>query len=122
MTRHQYFQTQRSPTALIVEILRPVGSLAESTVMAELDDVLDALAQSQLKNVVIDFRQTAYFGSSLLEALRTIWNRVHEQNGKMVLCQLSPVGLEILQVSKFDHLWPISETRPAAMEALQALV
>ncbi len=126
MTPQHYFQTELdqnssgSPT-LIVEILQPVGSLADTSVMEELDRILEQLQESDCHRVIVDFRETSYFGSSLLEALRLIWNKIRTRDGRMVLCRLSPVGKEILQVARFDHLWPITTDRTAAFNSLQAV-
>ncbi len=119
MTPRLFFHSHIEREALIVEIRQPVGSLAADEVMSELDLVVAELHQPQCRHVIIDFCQTAYFGSSLLEALRIIWNHVHAQSGRMVLCSVSPIGREILQVAKFDHLWPITTDRAAALQRLQ---
>lgn len=119
MTRGQFFKTRVESDVLIVEIRKPVGSLADRTVMLELDQVLADLRELASRKVVIDFCQVAYFGSSLLEALRLIWNEVHLGGGRMTVCNLSPVGKEILQVAKFDHLWPIVGTLDEALQGMQ---
>lgn len=119
MTRGQFFKTRVESETLIVEIRKPVGSLADKTVMQELDQVLADLRELGSRQVIIDFGQVAYFGSSLLEALRLIWNEVHLGGGRMTVCNVSPVGKEILQVAKFDHLWPIVETLNEALQGFQ---
>ena len=122
MSSQRFFATQTTPSALVIEIRQPVGSLADRQVMNELDQVLAELKQSALQNVIVDFCYVSYFGSSLLEALRTVWNQVHARGGHMVLCHLSPVGREILEIAKFDHLWPIEADPAAAQARLQAFV
>lgn len=114
-----YFRCVDDGSVLVVEVVRPVGSLAEEAVMQELDGIVAALAQRTTCKVLIDFKQTAYFGSSLLEGLRLIWTKVEEREGRMVLCNLSPVGKEIVQLAKFDTLWPICETRAEALALLK---
>jgi anti-anti-sigma regulatory factor len=81
--------------------------------------VLAELTDESAQRVLIDLCQTPYFGSALLEALRLIWNRVHAQQGRMVLCNASPVGREILELAKFDHLWPIVDDRDSALARLR---
>ena len=34
------------------------------------------------KKILIDFNQAAYFGSSLLEALRIIWTKIEHRDGR----------------------------------------
>lgn len=121
MTTRRFFQTDADHNALVVQILRPVGSLADDLVMSELDQVLADLQATDSQDVIVDFCETEYFGSSMLEALRLIWNRVHEHQGKMVLCRVSPIGREILEVARFHELWPIAHDRAAAQLLLQSM-
>lgn len=113
-----YFRCLDEGSALVIEVLRPVGSLAEQQVMHELEQIIARTADRQTCKIVVDFHQTSYFGSSMLEALRIIWTRIEDREGQMVLCNLSPVGMEIVQIAKFDHLWPICATRQEALAKL----
>ncbi len=119
MSLLRYFRCQPDGPILVVEILRPVGSLAEEAVMRELDDIIALTARQSTHKVVVDFQQTSYFGSSMLEALRIIWTKIEDEEGRMILCNLSPVGLEIVQIAKFDQLWPICNTREEALARLK---
>lgn len=110
MIRRQFLKAQRTPQALVVEILQPVGSLAEDSVLKEFEELQEELRASGLKAVFVDFHQVSYFGSSLLEALRILWKEVQALGGPMVLCNLSPVGREIIELAKFDQVWPIAES------------
>jgi anti-anti-sigma factor len=118
MTARQFFATRAEPSALEIEILRPVGSLADDAVLQELDLLLNELRTRQPRAVIINFRQVAYFGSSLLEALRVLWKEVQATGGRMVLCNLSPVGREIVELAKFDHVWSIVDTLAEARQRL----
>ncbi len=114
----QFFRCQQEGTVQVVQVLRPVGSLAEQDVMQELDQIIEATAGAPTCKIVVDFGQTPYFGSSMLEALRIIWTKIEDREGRMVLCNLSPVGTEIIQIAKFDHLWPIAATREEALRVV----
>ncbi len=114
-----YFRCLEEGSALVMEVLRPVGSLAEQDVMQELDQIVAITAKCPTCKIIVDFHQTTYFGSSMLEALRIIWSKIEDREGRMVLCNLSPVGMEIVQIAKFDHLWPICSTRAEALAKLQ---
>lgn len=119
MAEPKFFHCEPIGTVLVVDILRPVGSLAEQDVMQELDQVLLATESMPSCKILIDFNQAAYFGSSLLEALRIIWTKIEHREGRMMLCNLAPVGKEIVQIAKFDHLWPLCETRAEALELME---
>lgn len=114
----RFFQRVIEHGVCVLEIMQPVGSLADQELLAELEGILQQLRAGQERAVCIDFREIPYFGSSLLEALRIIWNELEPRSGRMALCRLSPIGCEIIQLTKFDHLWPLFNTRAEAIERL----
>ena len=118
MSERKYFASRLQEGALLVDVLKPVGSLADDAVLHELDLILQELNASGAKLVIVDFHQTAYFGSSLLESLRVIWRHLQPLDGQMALCNLSVVGREIIQLAKFDHVWPIANTVDEARRLL----
>jgi len=118
MTPRKFFATRSEPSALVVEVLQPVGSLADDTVLTELDLMLGELNSAAPKCVIVDFHQVTYFGSSLLEALRVLWRHIEPLGGRMALCNLSPVGREIIELAKFDHVWALCNTMEDAQQKL----
>lgn len=118
MTEPRFFATRREGSALVLEVLQPVGSLADDTVLRELDDILAEIGQSAAQAVIVDFHRIAYFGSSLLEALRVVWRHLQPLGGNIVLCNLSPVGREIIELAKFDQVWPITDSVADAQQKL----
>ncbi len=118
MPNHKAFQSECIEETLIVMPAGSVSSLAGEEVSSELDGLLDQLHQPGPKNVVIDFAKVAYFGTVMLGALRVIWRRVDDREGKMALCNLSEMGREILRVSGFDLLWPICASREEALREI----
>jgi anti-anti-sigma factor len=101
-------------------IVVPTGNLRELEFLrieAGAGDVL-ALANG-VKNVVLDFHKTDYYGSTALAFFVKLWKRVSRQNGRMAFCNVSDHEKEILQVTKLDHLWPICSSRNAALEAVK---
>jgi anti-anti-sigma factor len=115
------FTTRIEGPTLILEVHGPVSSLADDSLLKEVDGILAQLRQGRVQDVVVDFGQSPYFGSSMLETLRRVWNELNQRGGRMVVCNVSMVGSEILQVSKFDQLWPIVATRNDAEQKLKAM-
>jgi anti-anti-sigma factor len=81
--------------------------------------ILDLLNGTGIKNVVMDFHKTDYYGSSALAFFMKLWMRVRKQNGRMAFCNVSAYEKEILQITKLDHLWPICSSRIEALEAIR---
>ena len=119
MADHDIFSIERIGTTMLVEPLRNISSLAESDVKPELDSMLAALKDAELANIVVDFAAVSYFGSSMLEALRRLWNQIHDRTGGMALCNVSDIGREVLHVTRFDTLWTIYESRDEALASFQ---
>lgn len=119
MSSSKVFRVSTVDDVMVVELIGVVSSLADHSITRELDSVRERLRSGAFTAVVIDLGQVAYFGSSMLEAIRTLWNELIPRNGKLVLCNASEVGREIVQVAKFDHLWPLVETRDQALQLLK---
>jgi anti-anti-sigma factor len=120
MNSSKVFRISSVENILIVELAGVVSSLADDSITRELDAVRERLRQGNFQSVVVDLGQVAYFGSSMLEAIRAVWNDLIPKKGRLVLCNASEIGREILQIAKFDHLWPLVDTREAAIRSLKS--
>ena len=114
------FGLRQDGDVAIVVLRHDVGSLTDADVLTEVEGLLQRLDTVEVRGVVIDFGKVEYFGSTLLEALLRVWHKVHPDGKTMALCRVKPVGLEILDVSKFNTLWPICGSRREAAEAVRA--
>ena len=114
----QIFSVARDGDVLVVTVLCSVSSLADADILDEVQQVLDHLREPGLRGAVVDLARSGYFGSSMLEALRVIWNEVCAIGGRMALCNVSDVCREILEVARFNTIWPIV---PALDDALQVV-
>ena len=120
MNGSKVFRVSTTDDVMIVELIGVVSSLADDSITQELEAVRQRLRTGGFRSVIVDLGQVAYFGSSMLEAIRALWNEVTPRHGRLVLCNASEVGREILQVAKFDRLWPLVETRQDALQTLEA--
>lgn len=118
MAARRIFSAQRDGKTLVVALENNVGSLADADILGEIREIVEAIERHAISGVVVDFADIAYFGSSMLEGLRAIWTQLHAGEGRMVLCNVSDVGRDILHLAKFDTLWPIFESRSKALESL----
>lgn len=111
------FRVENNGKTLVVRPMESVGSLAEPHIKSELDELIEQLRHPDLTSVVIDLESLPYFGTNMLETMHIIWRPVRAKGGRMVLCNVSDVGREILRVARFDVLWPILESPAEAVEA-----
>ncbi|MBM3968299.1 MAG: STAS domain-containing protein [Planctomycetes bacterium] len=82
------------------------------------DFVLDAAKAADPPNVVIDLSHTKFFGSSFIEVLFRVWNRVNSAGGKFALAGLTSYCREVLEITHLDKLWL---TLPNEAEAVAAI-
>jgi anti-anti-sigma factor len=104
--------------ALVVIRHRPPVSALQQ-IDSGVDVVLNSLNDSSVKNVVLDFRRTDYFGTTALGFFLKLWKRIRDRNGRMALCNASEHEKEVLNLTKFDSLWPICTSREAAVRLVK---
>jgi anti-anti-sigma factor len=103
-------------------ILVPVRDMPEPVYQAIEEgarDVLHLIEQVGIKNVVLDFRRTDYFGSTALGFFVRLWKRISARQGKMAFCNVSEHEMDILRLTRLDKLWPICSSREEALQVIQ---
>ena len=118
MSMPKIFDARIEGDTLVVVSSGNAGSLVGEEMAYELTGLLDQFGKSDLRSAVIDLRNSPYFGTSMLQVMTAIWKRVRAQGGKMAVCGLSDTGLEVLQVTRFDTLWPICSSQEEALKAV----
>jgi anti-anti-sigma factor len=64
------------------------------------DEMLALVVQSQAQNVVLDFSKVTFLSSSGFRPLLSLHRLLRQQNGKLILCCLSPEVFEIFEVTR----------------------
>lgn len=104
----------RGPTAL-VRLGGNVGEFAYADLERQITDALRQFDElPQITNVIIDFANSDYFGSSALGLLVRLWKRVRSRGGTMAVCNLSEHETEILQACRLDSMWNVCSSREQA--------
>ena len=116
----QMIHTEAVDDIMLLELRPGVSSLADHDVLNELEAIRNLRREIGCQKLVIDLSEAPFFGSSMLELIRVLWNDVSSCGGRLVLCNPSPVGREVLMVSKFDRLWPMTDTREKAIALLSS--
>lgn len=115
--------------ALIVNVQDGVTVLTLGPEYENLDDrLIDELQSSLMETVdriepprlVVDLSHTKFFGSSFLEVLFRVWNRVKKRDGRFALCGLTPYCAEVIGVTHLDRVWDVQETRQKAVDSVNA--
>lgn len=107
-------------STLIVAPTGPVSNLVGFEVQPEVAQLLALFQKEQCRDVLVDMEKVSFFGSVLLGALNTIFRQVRQRGGKLVICNLSGVGREVVHVARFDTLWVVCPTREEAFQLLRS--
>lgn len=118
-----------SPTSVDVVVDRKVTVIGLGSAYKSIDEkvleaglramLLEALDRAEPPLIVLDLSQTTFFGSSFIEVLFRIWNRVKSRpGGDFVICGVTSYCQEVLNVAHLDTLWRIYPTREEAVDAL----
>jgi anti-anti-sigma factor len=111
------FLTERDGNTLI---LTPTVNLSELEYAESVaDGIIALLGDATIKNVVIDFERTDYFGSTALGFFIRIWKILKERQGRVAFCNLSAHEAEILHITKLTEYWSMHATRTNALEAIK---
>jgi anti-sigma B factor antagonist len=113
------FEIDQKGDTIIVTPVTDLRELVYQQIEAGMNDVLNHLADTGVKNVVMDFHVTDYFGTTALGCFLRLWKRVKCQNGLMAFCNVSEHEREVLRITKLDNLWPIYSSKEEALRSLE---
>jgi anti-anti-sigma factor len=109
------FAVERVGDTLVVTPLADLGELDYQQIGSGARHVDDLLNDPSVRNVVMDFGRTAFFGSSALAFFVRLWKTVSARQGRLAFCNLSPEEREVLKHTRLDTLWPVCGSREEAL-------
>ena len=111
------FQFERSDDITIISLGTEFDKLEGDLVQEAEELLLDVVENKDCSHLIIDMQNTRFFGSSFIEALVRIWNRLKlNDQGTLQLCCLQSYCKEILEVTHLDKIWKVSESREDALK------
>src|SRR6188508_1389791 len=96
------------------------GSVEEQMLDAGLrTTLLEVAEEADPPLVVLDLSNTTFFGSSFIEILFRLWNRLQgKPGGSFAICGLTSYCVEVLRVTHLDTLWKLYPTRDEAVRSM----
>ncbi len=116
--RPKSFSIHVENATLVVAPTGPISNLSGPEVHPEVEAIMAALRDGRCQNVLVDMERATFFGSVLLGLLSLVWRQLRPWQGRLVLCNLSGLGGEIIHAAKFDTLWEIYPTLDEAKQAI----
>lgn len=120
MSGQTNFCIEQHGATLVIAPQCDLGSLAEMDLESELSSLLQQFANSDLKNVLVDFQRVPYFGSTMISILIRLNKMTRSRGGRMALCSLSATETEVLRVMKLQSIWPQYPSRQDSLDALSS--
>jgi anti-anti-sigma factor len=114
------FQIELESETVVVTPLADLHELVYHEIEEGAEKVLGILNTSPVKNLVMDFHKTDYYGSAALGFFLKLWKRVRERNGRMAFCNVSGHEKEVLQITRLDHLWHLCGSKSEALAKVTA--
>jgi len=118
MPPKELYTAERDGDILILTPLINMSELEYSQTMTT--EILALFNDPTIKNLILDFQKTDYFGSTALGFFIRLYKMIKDHGGRMVLCNVSAHETEILEVTKLSDYWTIHPTREAALKAIKS--
>lgn len=118
MSLHHFLSSEAIGDVLMLELQDTISNMPDHTILNELETIRQQRRDIHCTKLVFDLAKAQFFGSTLLELIRVIWNDLSAMNGQLVLCNPSAFGREVLEIAKFHQIWPLVDSREAALELL----
>ena len=126
-SKRSFAMSQNLPTyerrgiVTCVRLGREFESLDETSLAEIREEMLENACKADPPRVLIDLSNVKFFGSSFIEVLFHIWNKVTKiDNGRFGICGLSAYCIEVLQITQLDKLWQLYPTLDEAVASMNS--
>ncbi|NCA88886.1 MAG: anti-sigma factor antagonist [Gammaproteobacteria bacterium] len=99
-----------------VLVIAPQGRLDSTTAPGFEKQLMERLATCS--HLVLDFASLDFLSSAGLRLLLMAAKQIGKDDGRLILCQVSPPIREVLEISGFLGLLEVVDTRAQALEAM----
>ena len=115
---HKAFRFERDGATLIVSLQGDSLNTEESALEREIDNLHKVLDEPQMKNIVVDIGNLAFFGSIIIGAIMALCQRAMSNGGQAVLCDASEGMRDVIRIMKLESVLPYYQTREEALKSL----
>ena len=105
-------------------VLIPQGNIGEFDYGAfenVSEEAIEALKRREARHVIVDLGHTDYIGSEALGLFLRLDKLVRQNDGQLVLCNISEHEIEVLRASNLDRFWTICPSRKHAAQLTRPL-
>lgn len=118
MEQQKFFTDETVQGVAVVTLESHISNYHGDAFLAAIQSLSERYVRDGIKVAIVDFSQVDFFGSSVLEGIRILWKTLGGGERRVLLCGLNEVCSEIIQLSHFDHVWPVYADRDTALAAI----
>lgn len=119
MLQQGVLEVTRESTVTVLTFAPRFSSIDEQMVQELHTPLVRACNEADPPIVVIDLSNTEFVGSSFIELLLLVWNRLESKaGGRLAFCNLTELCQEVFEVTHLTRLWEFYNTRAEAVAAL----
>jgi anti-anti-sigma regulatory factor len=115
MTESELFSIDQRADTWIVTPRMSTAGLDEAQILEETGRLAERVGRLPAPDLVVDLRHMSYLGSGMLEALLTLRGTLITSGGRVVMCNVGVRSGKILELARFDELWPVFASRDDAL-------
>ena len=114
MSKEALLESEDLGDVVVVSPTRDMGEFEMADYDVSAYDQLVRLTDG--RNVVLDFSQTDYFGSSTIGMFIRLAKHVHAQNRAIAFCNLSEHELQVIGITHINEILDFKDSRKSAIE------
>jgi len=109
-------------TTVGITVARFVDSqIVAEDVVHEVEDQLNELAQSHgADDIVLSFHEVQFMSSTVLAMLLKLSRAVKVAGGRLKLCGINPLIMDVFKITRFDRLFEIHNEEWAAIDSFES--
>ena len=111
--------TQQLANVVLIRIAGRIDHITAKAFEEALMPQLDGCT-GEVKKVLLDVSGIVYMSSAGLRVLIMAAKQCQQQQGEIVIAALPPLLQEVFAISRFDRVFTIFPTVPAALEAISS--
>jgi anti-anti-sigma factor len=117
-SKHNMLQQRQVGQTLVITPTSDLREFEFDEVEAAAEFTLKQVGSGAARNVIIDFRNTDFYGSTALAFFVKLWKRVTSAGGELAFCNVSQHEREILEITRLETLWPLCDSLEQALAAV----
>ena len=121
MSPSDSFESEKDGSLVVVTFGSEYEAIDGTLVSQAEKNLLAAVDDDECRTLLIDMKNTRFFGSAFIESLIRVWNRMKVRDGSSLkICNLQPYCEEVLTITHLNQIWGIHSSRQEAIASINS--